>query len=213
MGAMTPSPTIAALPSVIEWGVGARTLLGEIESGDLHIIAPFADGALVAAIDGLGHGVEAAAASRAAAAELQDHAAEPVLRLVERCHATLRRTRGAVLSLASFDAQAAVMTWTGVGNVEGFLFRADPSAKLPRESILLRNGVVGYQLPLLRATVLPVAPGDTLVFATDGIRHGFADLSPCRRPPDEAAAEIVDRYAKATDDALVVVARYLGARS
>jgi serine phosphatase RsbU (regulator of sigma subunit) len=35
--------------------------------------------------------------------------------------------------------------------------------------VLLRSGVVGYQLPTLRASTLPIAPGDLLIFATDGI--------------------------------------------
>ncbi len=36
-----------------------------------------------------------------------------------------------------------------------------------RETLLLRGGVVGDRLPPLRAAGLPLAPGDTLVLATD----------------------------------------------
>ena len=70
---------------IVEWGSAGQALdesgRGE-ESGDLHVVAPFAGGALVAVIDGLGHGAEAAAAARAARRVISDHAGEPVLTLV-----------------------------------------------------------------------------------------------------------------------------------
>jgi hypothetical protein len=59
---------------------------------------------------------------------------------------------------------------------------------------------------------MPLARGDLLIFATDGIRRDFADdLMPtgsCR----EIADRILQQYAIGTDDALVLVARYLGRR-
>jgi serine/threonine protein phosphatase PrpC len=193
---------------VIECGSAAAALEGE--SGDVHVVAAFPHGALVAVIDGLGHGPEAAAAARAAASILETHAGEPVTALVERCHEALRKTRGAVMSLASFDARDdASITWTGVGNVEGFLQRADRAR--PREAIALRGGIVGYHLPTLRAETLAVSPGDTLVMATDGIRSEFSAALAMEGSPQEMADAIFDRYARGSDDALVVVARYLGA--
>ena len=46
------------------------------------------------------------------------------------------------------------MTWLGVGNVDGFLLRADNQTKPAHESLFLRGGVVGYQLPSLRPSTL-----------------------------------------------------------
>src|SRR5262249_44858645 len=115
---------------------------------------------------------------RAAASVLRGRAGAPVTDLMRDCHDALRRTRGAVVSLASFDGASNTMSWLGVGNIEGMLFRADPAVALPRETIMLRNGVVGYQLPPLRVDRLTVADGDTLVLATDGIRHDFVSTSP-----------------------------------
>jgi serine phosphatase RsbU (regulator of sigma subunit) len=182
------------------------------ESGDLDVVVGFEDGALVALIDGLGHGTEAAIAANTAARILKAHAREPVSALVERSHEGLRKTRGAVMSLASFNARDSLLTWIGVGNVEGLLLRAD-SATLPnREGMSLRGGVVGYQLPPLRATALSVALGDTLILATDGIRSGFTAGLALERSPQELADGILARHGKVSDDALVLVARYLGAR-
>jgi hypothetical protein len=74
---------------------------------------------------------------------------------------------------------------------------------------MLRAGVVGLQLPLLDTEVLEVAAGDTLIFATDGIQTDFARGSIRMYPPRTAAENILTRHGKTTDDALVLVARYL----
>ena len=195
---------------IVSWGVCGQSIPGETESGDLHVVAHFTDGVLVAVIDGLGHGPGAASAARAAAHVLEEFADEPVMPLVRRCHEALRGTRGVVLSVAAFSAGDNTMTWLGVGNVEGVLFRADTATVPRREGLLLRGGVVGYQLPPLRPTTLPVVLGDMLVFATDGIRSHFADESPIGCDPDPAAQSIHAHFGKVTDDSLVLVARYEG---
>src|SRR5205823_3248291 len=98
------------------------------------LVAPFAGGTLVAVIDGLGHGIEAAAATRVAIAALADAPGEPVTALLVRCHEEMRGTRGAVMTLVSFRDDD-TLTWVGVGNVEALLLRAGGGA---RESIVLR---------------------------------------------------------------------------
>lgn len=202
----------AAAVGALEIGWAGAALAGEAESGDAHVVAPFDGGALVAVLDGLGHGPEAAEASAEAARVLAAHAGEPLVALVGRCHEALRRTRGAVLAAASFSSLApGSMEWVGVGNVEGLLLRRAGVPPRAREALASRGGVVGYQLPPLRTAILPVAPGDTLVFATDGIRSAFVEaLTPSPRPRDLADA-LLARYARGTDDALVLVARYVGA--
>ena len=195
---------------LLEWSVATRTMSGESECGDAHLVVELPGGALVAVVDGLGHGGEAAVAAREAVATLTQHADEPVVPLLQRCHGQLRATRGVVMTLASFRAADASMTWLAVGNVEGFLLRADAAAIPARESVLLRGGVVGYEIPPLRPATHRVAAGDTLVLATDGIRSAFAEGLDVAVPPREMAAGILARHAKDTDDALVLVARWLG---
>lgn len=196
--------------ALVEWAVATLALEGEEESGDLHVVAPFEGGTLVAAIDGLGHGPEAAVAARSAAETLMRDRAQPIAELLERCHEGLRSTRGAVITLASFNAGASTMTWLGVGNIEATLLRAEPGNGRPRESVMLVGGVPGHQLPSLRPYELPVSPGDTLVLATDGVRGGYLDLIAISDPPQQLADHLLSEYGKGTDDALVLVARYLG---
>jgi serine/threonine protein phosphatase PrpC len=202
------------VPPLIEYGVATLTLPGETESGDLHVVQPADTGVLVGVADGLGHGAEAAAAARAAVATLREHAHEALVPLVQRCHRALAGTRGAVMSLAFFQGGDGSMTWLGVGNVECVLLHADlPTrpARPARTSLLTRGGIVGSELPQLRADVVSIAPGDTLIVATDGIKDGFADDLGTETPPQQLADQILERFHKGTDDALVLVARYLGA--
>jgi serine phosphatase RsbU (regulator of sigma subunit) len=200
--------TAPGTPAVLEWGWAGSAL--ELVSGDLHVVVPHAGGALVALLDGLGHGTEAVAAARAAVPILEAHADEPVLALMQRCHEGLRRTRGAVISLASIDARNSTLTWAGVGNVAGVLVRANHAAPQASEAIIARGGVVGYRLPPLHANTLRVAPGDTLIMATDGIRFGFTEGLAMALDPQVIAETILARFATGTDDAHVLVARYLG---
>jgi negative regulator of sigma-B (phosphoserine phosphatase) len=133
-----------------------------------------------------------------------------LIELMRRCHEELRRTRGAVLSMASFDLRASTMTWLGVGNVEGVLFRADGPPGARRDSLLLRGGVVGYRIPPLRPAEYQLGSGDLLVLATDGVRTNFSACAPIELAVQEIADAILARHGKATDDAMVVVVRYLG---
>lgn len=196
--------------SWLEYGVAALALPGQAESGDLYVIKFFPNGALVAAVDGLGHGREAAAAAEIVVSTLEAHADESLIPLLRRCHDVLRLTRGVVMSLASFNTLDGTLTWLGVGNVEGILLRGDPAVSPQRESLLVRGGVVGGQLPGLSASILSLTPGDTLIFATDGIRREFVEQVTASDPPRRVADRILAQYAKGTDDALVLVARYGG---
>ncbi len=195
---------------MVEYGVAKFVLPGQGESGDHHLVCCNRSGILIAAIDGIGHGEEAANASKAAAALLRSSADEPIISLVEQCHEKLRATRGVVLSLACIDPEHGMMTWLGVGNVQGVLMRADAKKGKVKESLLLRAGVVGSQLPALQATVLPIVGGDTLFLATDGVRGDFSVTLSARENPQRAADRILNQYRNGNDDALVLVARLTG---
>src|SRR4051794_12073626 len=97
-------------PPLLKWGVAVRALPGQAVCGDLYLVEPFANGALVAVVDGVGHGEEAFAAASLAADTLRAHAHEDVLQLLRRCHEALRPTRGAALTVASFNAVDGTMT-------------------------------------------------------------------------------------------------------
>jgi phosphoserine phosphatase RsbX len=196
-------------PSTLDLGVAERPLAGEWRSGDRAVLVAYHGGALVAAIDGLGHGGDAADAAAVAAEVLGAHADEEPAHLIEACHQALARTRGAVMTLARFDLEARRLSWTGVGNVEGRLVHASAGPRAPTEGALTKGGVVGYNLPSIRVTSTALEAGDVMVLATDGIDSGFAEAITAGGSAQDIADRILAKHGKAGDDALVVVIRYL----
>lgn len=196
----------------VEWGVAARCRRGEVTSGDLAVVTILPEGALVAGIDGLGHGSEAARAARRAAGVVRERPSRDLVLLVQRCHAALQGTRGAAISLAFVSAADGAVTWLGVGNVEGRVLGGGASATRSQDSLALTSGVPGHELPTLRTAALTVRPGDLLVFATDGIEAAFADSLDISGSPQAISERILADHGRPEDDALVVAVRYLGVR-
>jgi negative regulator of sigma-B (phosphoserine phosphatase) len=196
--------------SLIEWSLSAVRPPGESESGDMALVKPVTNGVLVAAVDGAGHGHEAANAASIAVTTLKEHAGEGIPALLRRCHLRLRGTRGAVVSLVSFDGERNEMKWLGVGNVSGLLVRRRDHPGASKEGILLKNGVLGYVLPPLQPQMVAVLPGDTVALATDGIHPDFVRDMNANTPPQTLAARLCARYATGRDDGMMLVARYLG---
>ena len=196
-------------PSGLELGVAERALAGEYRSGDRAVLVAYEGGALVAAIDGLGHGGDAADAAAVAADVLSAHPDDEPVHLIEACHRALARTRGAVMTLAWFDLGSERLSWTGVGNVEGRLVHPGAAYGAPTEGALTKGGVVGYNLPSIRVTSAELTAGDVMVLATDGIDSRFAQAIAQGGSAQDVADRILAEHAKESDDALVVVVRYL----
>lgn len=201
------------LPSdPVEWSVATRCRRGEATSGDLAVVNLLPEGALVAAIDGLGHGSEAAYAARVAGKVVRERPSRDLVLLAERCHGALRDTRGAAISLAFISSSEGTMSWLGVGNVEGRVLSGGPSGMRPKGSLALGSGIPGHELPKVRTATLDVRPGDLLVLATDGIDVAFGDSLDVSGSTRAIAERILAAHRKPADDALVVAVRYLGAR-
>ena len=60
------STAVAQREEAIEWSVASRAIRGQAVSGDLHLVTTWDGGALIAVVDGLGHGEEATFAARQA---------------------------------------------------------------------------------------------------------------------------------------------------
>ncbi|MGN6872728.1 MAG: SpoIIE family protein phosphatase [Solirubrobacteraceae bacterium] len=192
---------------VLEWDIATMPMPGESVLGDRAVVDFAAQHVLLAAIDGVGHGPEAAAAAQLAADTLKD-AEQEIASAALECHRALAHTRGAALSLASIDGREHTLTWLGIGNVECRLLHVgDPVPG--SESLLLHTGVVGHALPRLAPQTLSLAHGDVLIFATDGIRRDFADDLMPRGSCRDIADRILQEHVIGSDDALVLVARYL----
>jgi serine phosphatase RsbU (regulator of sigma subunit) len=191
---------------ILKIGMAHRAAPGEEHSGDRFFLQQSGGHALLALIDGLGHGVQAAAAAEAARASLVDGGGRSVSLLLQTCHARLRETRGAALTVLRFDTTAWQLEWAGVGNVMAVLLHPE-SGRIFRTELLVRGGVAGVQLPSTAPTRLPIAPGDMLVAATDGVHSSFAHGITHIETPQRLAERLLTRYCTGYDDAMVVVAQ------
>lgn len=200
--------------SCLDWGTAARPMAGETDNGDQAILVDLDDGALVAAVDGLGHGPEAALAATRALAVVGGHAGTPSAAIdldavVTTTHDQLARTRGVAMTIAALGC-AGRLHWLGVGNVEAHVLRADGPRARRVASAVLYGGVVGYRLPRVRVSTVQLDPGDVVVMATDGIDVDFTDHVVLADPPQRMAERLLDRCARPNDDALVAAVRYVG---
>ncbi len=195
----------------LEWAAAGASRRGDTESGDRCLVVPLSSGTLAIVADGLGHGEPAARAANRVINTVESATGEPpLLDVVRRCHAALfDDSRGAVASLAYHNANQGLVTWLGVGNVEGRLLLRTAHGRYLQESLLLRPGILGRQLPRLQPSVHRVTPGDVLILATDGLSSDFADHLPIDAHVDDIAKDILTRCCKGTDDALVLVMRYV----
>jgi hypothetical protein len=162
--------------------------------------------------------------AKTAITTLEAYANESIDMLFERCHRELRGTRGVVMSLASFKLREQRLSWLSVGNVRGLFFNvrlsglAGLSEMVKRKSLMLRGGIVGYQLPKLYPSHISIQRGNVLIFATDGILSDFTgDMTLTRKlsgsvPAQQIADDIFAQYAQDGDDATVLVVRYRGGR-
>jgi phosphoserine phosphatase RsbX len=197
-----------AWPAVLERGEAGEPLAGEDRSGDLAVWVPYEGGALVATLDGLGHGRAAADASEAAAEQFRRYAGEPPETMLRHCHQALRSTRGVVATVAWFDLETAGLSWTGVGNVEGRLVRAGRARGDSVDSPTLFGGVLGWSLPSVRVLRTTLAPGDCVVMATDGVAADFGSSLVPGASAQEQARRVLASHSRGSDDALVVAVRW-----
>ena len=195
----------------IEWAAASRAAGRNSESGDACLVKPVANGTLIAVVDGLGHGPEAVLAAKRALETIERSPHTLPTALVLDCHHALHATRGVVMGLVFVDARANALTWVGIGDVRALLCRTEPVGPARLDALYAHNGVVGRTLPPLRPVLRSLMAGDTVIVATDGIRGGFAAAPRSGESPERVASELLERYAVATDDALVLVARYRGA--
>lgn len=199
---------MAARDLKIDAAFATLPLPGESESGDLCLIKRVGKGTLIAVVDGLGHGQEAASAAHAAVGALDRYSRDPLIDLVRRCHEALVGLRGVVLSIAYLDPLAATMAWLGVGNVGGVLLRADLGTRPSRITLVPNAGFIGAEQAHPTTRSVPLALGDTVILYSDGIKDGFAESLVLANTPQEIADFVITRQVKGNDDALVLVARY-----
>jgi phosphoserine phosphatase RsbX len=186
------------------WGAVCRPKQHQLVSGDTYVVAPYGtSGLLVAAIDGLGGGTEAAHAAEIAAALIKANPTIEPTELLRRSHTALHNTRGAVIGVLNLDTVTRSATYVGVGNIGAHVYNNQAIKPISK------NGILGYRLPQLLKLSYTYNFGDTFVLYSDGISGRFSLDSTINSSlaPQELAETILHKHGKLTDDATVVVVR------
>jgi negative regulator of sigma-B (phosphoserine phosphatase) len=172
---------------------------GEHKNGDAVLVRETPTGAvMLAVIDGLGHGPDAAAASQAAVTSLNALPFDSnVTDAMREMHERLRGTRGAAATLCIL--RGSVLEACAVGNVA----LLTTSCSIP---LVLSAGVLGHQVAKFRVCSAQVKAGARLALLSDGISTRFR-LEELRQLDAEGACrEIMARYRRKEDDASVLMA-------
>lgn len=193
----------------LEWAVCTSPYPGQRRSGDAHLICLTDTGPVVAVVDALGHGEEAADVADLALVSLNQTVGRSPVAALTACHAALRGSRGAAITVVNLQPDHQCLLWAAVGNVDAAVIQRRSRQESPRRWWApLRGGVVGDRLPPLRDSRLPLPDGGVLVAATDGIATAFVDAADPSLPVDRLAQRLHEEHARPDDDALVLVARY-----
>jgi serine phosphatase RsbU (regulator of sigma subunit) len=181
-------------------------MAGEEECGDDWVFQEFARSARMTVADGLGHGLNAAIAARAAIRTAREHVSVPVQSLLERIHGALRATRGATVAVAEIDLAAQVVRYVGVGNIAAALVTG---SGMTRRLVSLA-GTAGHEVRKIVEFTYPWESGALLLMHSDGLQtHWSFDSYPglLSRHPSLIAGVLYRDYARGRDDVTVVAAR------
>jgi hypothetical protein len=192
-------------PTALVIAAEGRAYPGEPVSGDGWTVDWYGETCRVALIDGLGHGAPAATVTGRAIETLAEHPDLAPDAAIRCCHRALAGSRGAAMAIASINLIQSRLSFAGVGNVEARLFCADA-----QQRPISYRGIVGVAIPSLRVFKFDLGADWLLLLHTDGVSSRFdgEELARLRRGEPRPLVEyLLQRWARATDDATAVAVR------
>jgi hypothetical protein len=192
----------------LKYKVISEALEGEVECGDQYLVKELTGSQLIAVIDGLGHGIEAAKAANKAIQIIDANANQNIEDIFKICDQELHNMRGAAMTVVKIDANYK-LTYMAIGNVMGVCWKMDKD-RLTRQSLFLEGGIVGSRFSSFACEKqILMSQGDTLILATDGIKVGFENEPPSLESLEKIAQRIFTSYRNIKDDGLVLVVKLL----
>lgn len=185
-----------------------RPKAGEVTGGDAAFVLELECGLLGVIVDVLGHGQEANRLATGIEQYIHEHPSTDVVGLLSQLHEAFRGSRGAAIGLCVIEPSLGQARYAGIGNTGIRRFGQSETR------LVSRDGIVGMNAGPIRTPVeqaMPLSEGDVVVMYTDGVKTHFkAAAYPglCHESPKTIAANIVQRFGRAHDDAACVVMRY-----
>ncbi|MDP8964468.1 MAG: SpoIIE family protein phosphatase [Cyanobacteriota bacterium] len=191
--------------STLESGAVCLAKTGEEISGDAWVTEQNSGRTLLLVADGLGHGPQAALASREAVRIFRANLGRSPKEIVEAAHAALRSTRGAALAIAEVDVERLTVRFAGVGNISGTIFSPEKN-----NNMVSYNGTVGHEVRKIQEFVYPWPKGGLLIMHSDGLGtqwrlDRYAGLP--TKHPSLIAGVLYRDFNRGRDDVTVLVAR------
>jgi hypothetical protein len=178
---------------------------GEQSCGDAWSCQRTGDRTRILLVDGLGHGIDASEAARAAVAAFRADPQSDLPAVVDSMHRACRATRGAVGAIVEIDPGASTVRYCGIGNISATVL--GPHRE---HHCVSHNGTLGHELRKSRQFEYPWAPGAVLVAHSDGVSRKW-NLT--ERPgllakdPLLIASVLYRDHRRETDDATVVIGK------
>jgi anti-sigma regulatory factor (Ser/Thr protein kinase)/serine/threonine protein phosphatase PrpC len=196
---------IGTEPCPLEFGAATRAHPKMGVNGDAFVIKTWGESALVALIDGLGHGQFAHRAAQAARRYIEGHFNVPMDEIFRNTGRACRATRGIVMALARFDWGKEKLTHASIGNIETHVFGSSKPM-----NFTVRRGIIGGSAPRPVVTEHDWIPHNIMVLHTDGVRshwrlEDFPDLF--KMSAAAAAQHLLHALAKENDDATIIVVK------
>jgi anti-sigma regulatory factor (Ser/Thr protein kinase) len=115
-------------------------------------------------VDGLGHGVLAAEASRRAVQIFQQNSQEVPASILEAIHDGLRSTRGAAAAITQVDLSKKIIHYAGVGNINSAIITSSTSRRM-----VSHNGTLGHEIRRLNEFTYDLPDDGGLLMHSDGL--------------------------------------------
>ena len=192
--------------SRLEIGGVAIPYVGERECGDAWATIPYPQCRRLIVTDGLGHGPDAAAASRRAIEVFEATASLSIHEVIDQLHAAMKRTRGAAIAIADVHAQHRTVSFAGIGNISGTIMSTSSS-----QSLVSINGTIGVAVRKIQVFEYELPRDAVLVMHSDGLttHWSFAPYPGLLRHHPSVIAGVLyrDHRRVNNDDATVVVVK------
>jgi anti-sigma regulatory factor (Ser/Thr protein kinase) len=186
-------------------GVVCLPLTGEEECGDAWTAIESAGCLSALVVDGLGHGPDAARASRAAVVAAEQNPDALPADLMQDIHGALHGTRGAAVAITRLDFHTRELHFAGIGNIAAVTHEGDT-----RRHMMSHSGIVGSNMRKVQEFVFPWTANSLLIMHSDGIGSRW-DMKQypglVSRHPSLVAAVIYRDFARMHDDATILVVR------
>jgi anti-sigma regulatory factor (Ser/Thr protein kinase) len=200
--AAPPSP---AANGRLETGAVCLPKAGETDCGDAWAIARNGDRHVLIIADGLGHGPDAAKASRQAITTFHARLTLSPSDLLSEIHLALRSTRGAAVAVATLDPGKREVRYAGVGNIAGAVVTGDET-----RSMVSHNGTLGHEVRKIQEFTYAWPPGSLVIMHSDGLQTQWRlDRYPglTTRAPSVIAGLLYRDFSRGRDDVTVAAVR------